>query len=77
MPRQSRTKLVPPKLDLGNQTLDTLEEPNAVEQEEKPVLTELDNEIECPICNDIMELNSKFDSLLYYCDCCSLVQKCI
>jgi hypothetical protein len=31
-----------------NQALETLEESSPPEQKEEPVLTELDNEIECP-----------------------------
>ena len=65
MSRQSRTKLVPPKTEPENQVLETIEESSLPEQKEEPVLTELDMEIECPRCNEIMELHSKFDKLVY------------
>jgi hypothetical protein len=41
---------------------------DVLEQEEEPTLPELEIEIECPRCNNIMELNSKFGSLVYSCD---------
>jgi hypothetical protein len=44
------------------------------EQKKEPVLTELDSEIERLRCNDVMELNLKFDSLVYYCDSFRIVQ---
>jgi phage FluMu protein Com len=81
MARQSRTRLVPPKPELENQSLDTAEEP-----EEELVLTELDPveqreeldlETECPRCHEIMELQSSFDKLMYCCDSCSFILKCV
>ncbi len=52
MSRHGRTKLVPPKPGPEkNQALETLEESSVPDQKEEPVLTELDNEIECPRCN--------------------------
>ncbi|HZD36043.1 MAG TPA: hypothetical protein VE130_12635 [Nitrososphaeraceae archaeon] len=72
MPRQSRTKLVLPKTELGDQILDTAEEPNPVEQNE-----ELDLEMECPRCHEIMALQSSFDKLMYCCECCSFILKCV
>jgi late competence protein required for DNA uptake (superfamily II DNA/RNA helicase) len=32
---------------------------------------EIENEIECPRCHDIMTLSSEFDRLCYFCDECS------
>ena len=72
MPRQSRTKLIPPKPELGDQILDTAEESNPVEQKE-----ELDLETECPRYHEIMELQSGFDKLMYCCDSCSFILKCV
>ena len=72
MSRHSRTKLVPPKPEPENQALETLEEPK-----EQPMLTELDLETECPRCHEIMELQSSFDKLMYCCDSCSFILKCI
>ena len=75
--RSSRTKLVPQSLNLHEkQTLEVIEQSSLLEQKEQPVLTELDNEIECPRCSDIMELSSSFDTLAYFCENCSFVLKC-
>jgi hypothetical protein len=69
MSRHSRTKLVPPKTTAENQTLEALEETSLpLEQKDEQTLIELDHEIECPLCNDIMELNLNFDSLVYFCE---------
>jgi hypothetical protein len=32
---------------------------------------EIENEIECPRCHDIMTLSSEFDRLCFFCDECS------
>jgi hypothetical protein len=66
MPRQSRTKLVPPKTEPGNQAFDMLEGVSLPEQEKEAILTELDNEIE-----------SSFDKLMYSCENCSFLLKCV
>ncbi len=72
MSRQSRTRLVPPKPKPENQALEAVEESSVPKQKkEEPVLSELDMETECPRCNDIMELCSSFDKLVYACDNCS------
>ncbi|MGB8085949.1 MAG: hypothetical protein WCF07_06640 [Nitrososphaeraceae archaeon] len=70
MSRQTRTKLVPPKTKPENQLLETIEESSLPEQKEELVLPELDMEIECPRCNEIMELCSSFDELVYSCESC-------
>ena len=36
------------------------------------LIEQLNFEIECPRCNDIMELFSEFDHLSYYCYSCRL-----
>jgi len=79
MAKRSGTKLVPPETKPKDAVLETLGDPGTNEQEEEPerVLSELDHEIECPRCNEIMELYSKFDELLYSCPSCSLLLKCI
>lgn len=77
MSKHSRTKLVPPKAKPKNQALETIQESSLTEQKEQPVLTELDNEFECPRCNGIMELNSSFDALMYSCENCSFLLKCV
>jgi len=75
MSRQHRTRLVSSKTRLENQTLETLEENSPLEQREEPV-TELDIEIGCPRCDEIMELHSSFDRLVYSCETCSFLLKC-
>jgi hypothetical protein len=75
--RHSRAKLVPPKPELESQALKTLDESDPPEQKEESVLTELDHEIECPRCNDVMELASSFNALAYSCENCSFILKCV
>ena len=77
MAKHSRTKLVLPKTKPDDAILETLEDPGTNEQEQEPVLSELDTEIECPRCHEIMELYSKFDELLYSCQSCSFLLKCV
>jgi phage FluMu protein Com len=78
MSKHSRTKLVPQSMSPPEkQSLEVIEESNPPEQKEEHVLTELNMEIQCPRCNEIMELNSKFDALMYFCDGCSFVLKCV
>ena len=77
MPRQSRAKLVPPKTEPEKQALDMLEGVSLPEQENEPAITELDNEIECPRCHEFMELQSSFDKLMYSCENCSFLLKCV
>jgi hypothetical protein len=77
MSRHGRTKLVIPKMEPETQVLEVIEESTPQEQKEEPVLPELDMEIECPRCNDIMELQSNFDELVYTCESCSFLLKCV
>ena len=63
MPRQSRTRLVPIEVRHEEQSLETVEV-SQTEQSELP-MSELDIEVQCPRCNDIMELCSSFDELMY------------
>jgi hypothetical protein len=77
MSRHSRTKLVAPKMEPENQAVEIPEESGVPEQKEEPAITELDNEIECPRCSDLMELCSSFDKLVYSCDSCSFLLKCV
>jgi hypothetical protein len=77
MSRHGRTKLVSQKPELKDQALETLEESTQSEQKAESALTELDNEIDCPRCNGIMELLSTFDKLLYWCENCSFQLKCV
>jgi hypothetical protein len=77
MSRQSRTKLVLPKTEPSKQALEPIEESGVPEQKEESALPELDMEIECARCSDIMALCSSFDKLVYSCDSCNFVLKCI
>lgn len=77
MSKHVRTKLATRSVIPEKQTLETKEEPRLEQQEENPTLSELDTEIECPRCNEIMELHSKFDELVYLCDNCSFLLKCV
>lgn len=77
MSKHVRTKLATRSVIPEKQTLETKEEPCLEQQEENPTLSELDTEIECPRCNEIMELHSKFDELVYLCDNCSFLLKCV
>lgn len=54
------------KLKDHSQTLET--ESSPIEQ--KAITKVIENEIECPRCNDTMTLCSDFDSLYYVCDSC-------
>jgi ribosomal protein S27AE len=60
------TKLLSPSLDLSSQDV-----------QEVQTVENLQQEIECPRCSDIMTLASDFDKLLYFCQEChlSLVMK--
>jgi len=77
MAKHSRTKLVSPKTTPDDAILETLEDPGTNEQEQEPMFYELDNKIECPRCHEIMNLYSKFDELLYSCESCSFLLKCV
>ena len=77
MSKHARTKLASQRPMLEKQILETKEDPIQEQQEENPILSELETEIECPRCSEIMELHSKFDELVYFCDECSFVLKCV
>ena len=77
MSKHVRTKLATRSVIPEKQMLETKEEPRLEQQEENPMLSELDTEIECPRCNEIMGLHSKFDELVYLCDNCSFLLKCV
>jgi len=77
MAKHSRTKLVSPKTKSKDAVLETLGDLGPNEQKQEPVLSELDNEIECPRCHGIMDLYSKFNELLYSCESCNFLLKCV
>jgi hypothetical protein len=60
-----------------NQELEPVNEFGLQGQQDESAPTELVSEIECPRCNDIMELNSKFDALVYFCDGCTFELICV
>jgi late competence protein required for DNA uptake (superfamily II DNA/RNA helicase) len=41
-------------------------------QNPETLISQLDIEIECPRCNEMLELCSDFDKLYYYCESCCL-----
>jgi hypothetical protein len=77
MSKRARTRLASQRPMPEKQALQANKEPIREQQEEHPMLSELDTEIECPRCNEIMELHSKFDELVYFCDNCSFLLKCV
>ena len=72
MTKRTRAELIPLEIRHEEQSLESVE----VSQPKQPN-SELDIEIECPKCNGTMELNSKFDSLMYFCENCSFQLKCV
>jgi hypothetical protein len=42
------------------------------EEKEQTLMKDMDREIECPRCYDIMTLSSDFDRLGYFCQECNL-----
>ena len=57
------TELLSPELEVESQVS---------EEEEDGVMKNMQQEIECPRCYDIMTLSSDFDKLLYFCEECDL-----
>jgi hypothetical protein len=56
------TELLPPELEFESQD----------SEEEDKVMKNIQQEIDCPRCSDIMTLSSDFDALLYFCQECQL-----
>jgi hypothetical protein len=57
--RQQQQQVNPNTLQYDKETED--------HKREKKMLQDLEHEIECPSCYDIMVLSSNFDSLYYFC----------
>jgi hypothetical protein len=57
------TELESPKLELDLQD----------SEEENELIENMEQEIECPLCYDIMTLSSDFDKLGYFCQECDLL----
>ena len=72
MTQLSRTRLVPLEVRHEMQSLETVE--TCLPEQSK---SELDVEIDCPRCSEIMSLYSKFDELGYSCESCSFSLKCV
>jgi hypothetical protein len=49
-----------------------LQQQNPLQTEKDPTIPDIEQEIECPRCNDIMALCSDFDRLCYLCQECNL-----
>lgn len=75
MSKHSPTKLVPLEVRHEEQSLEIVEV-SQPEQSELPK-SELDIEVQCPRCNDIMGLCSSFDKLMYSCESCNFLLRCI
>jgi hypothetical protein len=43
-----------------------------LQQKPESLISQLDIEIECPRCNEVLELSSDFDRLSYFCESCTL-----
>jgi DNA-directed RNA polymerase subunit RPC12/RpoP len=57
-------ELVSPEIELETQE---------VEEEEDKTIKDIEQEIECPRCYDVMTLSSNFDSLGYVCQECNFL----
>ena len=78
MSKRSRTKLVPLIISPSKKEIFETAEEIGIEEQGKGLLNcELNNEADCPRCNDIMELQSSFDRLLYWCNNCGFQLKCV
>ena len=56
------TELLSPELEVESQEI----------EEDEEVMENMQQEIECPRCTDIMTFSSEFDKLLYFCQECQL-----
>ena len=56
------TELFSPELEVESQEI----------EEDEEVMENMQHEIECPRCTDIMTFSSEFDKLLYFCQECQL-----
>ena len=56
------TELLSPELEVESQEI----------EEDEEVMENMEQEMECPRCTDIMTFSSEFDKLLYFCQECEL-----
>jgi hypothetical protein len=75
MTKLTRTEFIPLEVRYEEQSLETVEV-SQPDQSELPK-SELDIEVQCPRCNDIMDLCSSFDKLMYSCESCNFLLRCI
>jgi hypothetical protein len=75
MAKHGRTKLVPLEIKSKEQVLETVEQVSP--EQEEALKSELDLETVCPRCHELMELHSSFDKLMYSCDSCCFLLKCV
>jgi transposase-like protein len=61
-PDLMNTELLSPELEVESQEI----------EEDEEVMENMQQEIECPRCTDIMTLSSEFDKMLYFCQECEL-----
>ena len=59
------TELLSPELEFESQNSEE-------EEEEDGLMKNMQQEIECPRCSEVMTLSSDFDKLLYFCQECEL-----
>jgi polyhydroxyalkanoate synthesis regulator phasin len=52
--------------------VNTLQNENDIEDKEEKIIKDIEQEIECPRCCEMMALSSDFDRLCYFCQECSL-----
>jgi late competence protein required for DNA uptake (superfamily II DNA/RNA helicase) len=45
---------------------------NPLQTQKEPTIPDIETEIECPRCHDVMVLSSDFDRLCYFCQECNL-----
>ena len=57
-------ELISPEVELDLQEVE--------EEKEDKTIKDIEQEIECPRCYDVMTLSSEFDKLLYFCQECGL-----
>ena len=73
MTEQLRKDFAPQQTESENQARDNLAE----QLEQETSVDELDKETDCPRCNGVMEVDFSFDALVYFCENCSFILKCV
>jgi len=60
------------ELLLQQRQVNTLQNENDIEDKEEKIIKDIEQEIECPRCCEMMALSSDFERLCYLCQECSL-----